>query len=184
MSTLKKILIASVAAVALCAPALCSAVTVSGGSTTGLGSFLSRLVSQLPPQQTITVSGGSGSGSGGRVIVVNPPSGNPLSQLSQNAADAALWNLVSAAKSQNSAKPIETLSAGLVTTSTPLVFTPSIAPSPVPLPGVTWLFVLGVLGMAGSRLTTPRGEKPGRQVTRKPAITDPGLATSGYSMPW
>jgi len=180
MSTLKKILIASATAVALCSPALCSAVTVSGGSTTGLGSFLSRLVSQLPQQQIVTVSGGS-SGPGGLVIVVNPSTGNPLAQ---NVADAALWNLVSAAKSQNSAKPFETLSAGLVTTSTPLVFTPSVAPSPVPLPGVTWLFVLGVLGMAGSRLTTSRGESPGRQATRKPAITDPGLATSGYSMPW
>jgi hypothetical protein len=154
MSSVKKILIASVAAVALCTPALCSAVVVSGGSTTGLGSFLSRLVSQLPPQQTITVSGGSGSGSGGLVIEVNPSTGNPLAQ---NVADAALWNLVSAAKSQNSAKPFETLSSGLVTTAAPLVFTPSAAPSPVPLPGVTWLFVLGVLGMAGSRLTTPRG---------------------------
>ena len=180
MSTLKKILIASATAVALYSPALCSAVTVSGGSTTGLGSFLSRLVSQLPQQQIVTVSGGS-SGPGGLVIVVNPSTGNPLAQ---NVADAALWNLVSSAKSQNSAKPFETLSAGLVTTSTPLVFTPSVAPSPVPLPGVTWLFVLGVLGMAGSRLTTPRGESPGRQATRKPAITDPGLATSGYSMPW
>jgi hypothetical protein len=151
MSTLKKILIASATAVALCSPALCSAVTVSGGSTTGLGSFLSRLVSQLPQQQIVTVSGGS-SGPGGLVIVVNPSTGNPLAQ---NVADAALWNLVSSAKSQNSAKPFETLSSGLVTTATPLVFTPSAVPSPVPLPGVTWLFVLGVLGMAGSRLTTP-----------------------------
>jgi hypothetical protein len=187
MSSVKKILIASVAAVALCTPALCSAVVVSGGSTTGLGSFLSRLVSQLPPQQTITVSGGSSSssgGSGGLIIEVNPSAGNPLSQLSQNAADAALWNLVSAAKSQNSAKPFEALSNGLVTTSTPLVFTPSVAPSPVPLPGVTWMFVLGVLGMAGSRMTTPRGEKAGRRASARPAPTDPGLATSGYSMHW
>ena len=180
MSSVKKILIAAGAAVALCLPTLCSAVTVSGGTTTGLGSFLSRLIAQLPPQQTITVSGGS-SGSGGLIIEVNPSAGNPLAQ---NVADAALWNLVSAAKSQNSGKPLETLSAGLVTTSTPLVFTPTAAPSPVPLPGVTWLFVLGVLGMAGSRLTTPRGENPGRQATRKRAITDPGLATSGYSVPW
>ena len=154
MSSVKKIFIASVAAVTLCTPALCSAVVVSGGSTTGLGSFLSRLVSQLPPQQTITVSGGSSSGSGGLVIEVNPSTGNPLAQ---NVADAALWNLVSAAKSQNSAKPFETLSSGLVTTAAPLVFTPSAAPSPVPLQGVTWVFVLGVLGMAGSRMTTPRG---------------------------
>ena len=160
MSFVKKILIAAGAAVALCSPTLCSAVTVSGGSTTGLGSFLSRLVAQLPPQQIITVSGGSGSGSGGLIIEVNPSTGNPLAQ---NVADAALWNLVSAAKSQNRGKPLETLSAGLVTTSTPLVFTPSAAPSPVPLPGVTWLFVLGVLGMAGSRLTTPRGAGQGKQ---------------------
>ena len=163
MSSVKKILIASVAAVTLCTPALCSAVVVSGGSTTGLGSFLSRLVSQLPPQQTITVSGSSSSGSGGLIIEVNPSPGNPLSQLSQNVADAALWNLVSAAKSQNSAKPFETLSSGLVTTAAPLVFTPSAAPSPVPLPGVTWLFVLGVLGMAGSRMTTPRGAGQAKQ---------------------
>ncbi len=125
MLILKKSLIASAAAVALCAPALCSAVTVSGGSKTGLG-----------------------------IIAVNPSAGNPLTQ---NAVDAALWNLVSAARSQNKAKPFEALSTGLVTTPTPLVFTTSTEPSPVPLPGVAWLFVLGVLGMAGSRMTTPRG---------------------------
>lgn len=158
MSSVKKILIAACAAVALCSPALCSAVVVSGGSTTGLGSFLSRLVAQLPPQQIITVSGGSGSG--GLIIEVNPSTGNPLAQ---NVADAALWNLVSAANSQNRGKPFETLSAGLVTASTPLVFTPTAAPSPVPLPGVTWLFVLGVLGMAGSRMTTPRGAGQDKQ---------------------
>lgn len=172
MSSLKKILTASVAAAALCAPALCSAVVVSGGSTTGLGSFLSRLVSQLPQQQTITVAGGS-SGSGGLIIEVNPSTGNPLSQLSQNAADAALWNLVFAARSQNSAKPFETLSASVFTASTPLVLTPTFAPSPVPLPGVTWLFVLGVLGMAGSRLTTPRGKGQDRQVPQEQASPSP-----------
>lgn len=161
MSSVKKVLIVAGAAVALCTPTLCSAVVVSGGSTTGLGSFLSRLVAQLPPQQTITVSGGSsGSGSGGLIIEVNPSTGNPLAQ---NVADAALWNLVSAAKSQHSGKPLETLSAGLVTTSTPLVFTPTAAPSPVPLPGVTWLFVLGVLGLAGSRLTTQQGKGQDKQ---------------------
>lgn len=122
---LKKSLIASAAAVALCAPALCSAVTVSGGSKTGLG-----------------------------IIAVNPSAGNPLTQ---NAVDAALWNPVSAARSPSQAKPFEALSTGLVTTSTPLLFTTSTEPSPVPLPGVVWLFVLGVLGMAGSRMTTPRG---------------------------
>ena len=185
MSTLKKIVMAAVAAVALCTPVLCSAVTVSlgVGGTTGLTSFLGRLIAQLPQQRIITVSGGS-SGSGGLIIEVNPPPNAPLTQLSRNAVDAALWNLVPAARSHHSAKPVEALSAGLVTTSTPLVFTPTAAPSPVPLPGVTWLFVLGVLGMAGSRLTTPRGERPGRQVRSQPAPTDPGLATSGYSMPW
>ena len=182
MSSLKKIVIASAAAVALCTPVLCSAVTVSGGSKSGLGSFLSRLISKLPPQQTVTVSGsGSGTGSGGLIIEVNPSPGNPLSK---NVAGAALWNLVSAAKSQNSGKPLETLSAGLVTTTTPLVFTPNTAPSPVPLPGVAWLFVLGVLGMAGSRLTTPRGESLGPQTRIRPASAGPGLATSGYSVPW
>ena len=180
MLILKKSLIASAAAVALCTPALCSAVTVSGGSKTGLGSFLSRLVSKLPTQQTVTVSGG-GSGSGGLIIAVNPSAGNPLTQ---NAVDAALWNLVSAARSQNQAKPFEALSTGLVTTSTPLVFTTSTEPSPVPLPGVAWLFVLGVLGMAGSRMTTPRGESLGPQARTRPASAGPGLATSGYSMPW
>jgi hypothetical protein len=58
-------------------------------------------------------------------------------------------SLSSAAKPQIKAKPFEALSTGLVTTTTPLVLTPSTAPSPVPLPGVAWLFVLGVLAWLG-----------------------------------
>ena len=146
MSSVKKILIASAAAVALCAPALCSAVTASGGSNDGLIVQLSQSV------------------------------GNPLPQLSPNAVDAALWNLVSEARSQEGAIAATTLK--------PLAFAPAATPSPQPLSGVTWLFVLGVLGLAGSRLTTLRGDSPGRQATNTSASTDPGLATSGYSTPW
>ena len=146
MASVKKILIAAAAAVALCSPTLCLAVTASVGSSDGLNVQLSQSL------------------------------GNPLQQLSKNAADAALWNLVSAARSQDGAIAATTL--------TPLVFSPVAAPSPEPLSGATWLFVLGVLGLAGSRLTTPRGESPVRQATNAPASTDPGLATSGYSMPW
>jgi hypothetical protein len=156
MSSVKKILIASVAAVALCTPVLCSAVAVSG----------------------------AGSDSGSLITALKPSAGQTLPQLSQDAADAALWNLVSATRSQHAAWPFEALSGGLATSLTPRVFSPVAAPSPEPLSAAMWLFVLGVLGMAGSRLTTPRGESSGRQASRKPANTDPGLATSGYSMPW
>jgi hypothetical protein len=158
MYSVKKILIASVAAVALCTPVLCSAMAVSG----------------------------VGSDSGSLITALKPSAGQTLPQLSQDAADAALWNLVSASatRSQNAAWPFEALSGGLATSLTPLVVSPVAAPSPEPLSGATWLFVLGVLGLAGSRLTTPRGEKPGRRVSARPAPTDPGLATSGYSMPW
>ena len=146
MSFVKKILIAAGAAVALCSPTLCSAVTASGGSSDGL------------------------------IVQLSQSLGNPLPQLSPNAADAALWNLVSAARSQEGAIAATTL--------TPLVFSPVAAPSPEPMSGVTWLFVLGVLGMAGSRLTTLRGDSPVRQATNTSASTDTGLATSGYSAPW
>jgi hypothetical protein len=156
MSSVKKILIASVAAVALCTPVLCSAVTVSD----------------------------VGSDSGSLITALKPSAGQTLPQLSQHAADAALWNLVSATRSQNATWPFEALSGGLATSLTPLVFSPVAAPSPEPLSGATWLFVLGVLGLAGSRLTTQRGESPVRQATNAPASTDPGLATSGYSVPW
>ncbi len=125
MSFVKKILIAAGAAVALCSPTLCSAVTASGGSSDGL------------------------------IVQLSQSLGNPLPQVSPNAADAALWNLVSAARSQDGAMAATTL--------TPLAFAPAATPSPQPLSGVTWLFVLGVLGMAGSRLTTPRGAGQGKQ---------------------
>ena len=158
MSSVKKILVAAAAALALCTPVLCSAVTVSD----------------------------VGSDSGSLFTALKPSAGQTLPQLSQDAADAALWNLVSASatRSQNAAWPFEALSGGLATSLTPLVFSPVAAPSPEPLSGAMWLFVLGVLGLAGSRLTTPRGESPVRQATNAPASTDPGLATSGYSMPW
>ena len=146
MSSVKKILIAAGAAVALCSPTLCSAVTVSCGSSDGL------------------------------IVQLSQSLGSPLPQVSPNAADAALWNLVSAARSQDRAMAATTL--------TPLAFAPAATPSPQPLSGVTWLFVLGVLGLAGSRLTTLRGDSPGRQATNTSASTDPGLATSGYSAPW
>ncbi len=157
---LKKWVAAASAALALCAlPGVCSAeiVITIPGEHPSAHDFLTQLVSQLPESQATQYHYESHTGEGGGIFIQSGPAlENPLIKRSRGPSDAALWNLVALFDSQKSARHFDSVPTGLTTFSTPLVLTPNNV-SAVPLPGATWMFVLGFLGMAGSRLTTERG---------------------------
>ena len=183
---LKKLVAAGCAALALFAlPGVCSAelvITVPPQHHSA-HDFLSHLISQLPESHAVQLNDETGEG-GGIFIQSGPALDNPLAKLSRGPADAAMWNLVALFDSQKSARHFDTVPTGLTTFAAPLVLTPSNV-SAVPLPGATWMFVLGFLGLAGSRLTTPRGTATGAAKTaaRRPE-PDPGLAISGHVLRW
>jgi hypothetical protein len=81
-----------------------------------------------------------------------PAEGNPLSHLSRGPSDAAMWNLFALVNSQQRERHFDVMPTGLTSFQT---FTP-LQVSSVPLSGATWLFLLVLLGMAGTRLTRSR----------------------------
>ena len=74
----------------------------------------------------------------------------PLENLRGN-ADLSLWNLVAAVHAQQRGNSFKLVEASV--TSLPLAQPDSSPLSTVPLPPAMWLFVMGVLGMAGGRMT-------------------------------
>ena len=184
---LKKLVAAACAAFALFAlPGVCLAeivITVPEHHPKARD-FLAQLISQLPESRAVELNDESGEG-GGIFIQSGPALDNPFARrLSRGPTDAAMWNLVALLDSQKSAKHFDTVPTGLTTFSAPLVLTPSNV-SAVPLPSATWMFVLGFLGLAGSRLTTPRSTSNGavKTVPSRPE-PDPGLAISGHLLRW
>ncbi len=183
---LKKLVAAvSVALVMFALPGVCSAeivITVPQQHAKARD-FLSQLISQLPESQAAQPHYETGEG-GGIFIQSGPALDNPLVKLSRGPTDAAMWNLVALFDSQKRARHFDTVPTGLTTFAAPLVLTPS-AVSAVPLPSATWMFVLGFLGLAGSRLTTPRGTAaiPAKTPNSRTG-SDPGLAISGHLLRW
>ncbi|HZE90529.1 MAG TPA: hypothetical protein VE029_02285 [Rhizobacter sp.] len=64
-------------------------------------------------------------------------------------SDLALWNLCATVRAQQHAKFFDLIDNGAKT----VLEIEHEQVSAVPLPGVMWLFVMGVLGMAGTRIT-------------------------------
>ena len=150
---LKKLVAAVSAALALFAlPGVCSAeivITVPDHPQTA-SDFLSRVLND-PAHATPDYVIGDGNG-GGVFIQSIPAEGNPLSHLSRGPSDAAMWNLFALVSSQQHVHHFEFMPTGLTSFQT---FAP-LQVSSVPLPGATWLFLLVLLGMAGTRLTRSR----------------------------
>lgn len=148
----------TLAAAAVLMPAVSFASTVSVGGTLGdqargIPDFLPSIIS-APPGLTL-LQGGSISLSAGPRLPVFLPSvaaqRNPLSVNLRGGADLSLWNLVAAVHAQQRGDAFELVEASVA--SLP-VSQPSVEPlSAVPLPPTVWLFVMGALGLAGTRLT-------------------------------
>ena len=76
---------------------------------------------------------------------------NPLSVNLRGSVDLSLWNLVAAVHAQQRGDAFELVQASVA--SLP-VSQPNVDPlSTVPLPPAVWLFVMGTLGLAGTRIT-------------------------------
>lgn len=149
-------------AVAALLPAMAFASTVSvsgegGGSvllepvptTSGFLSWATR-----PLSGPVTVPGTSINTDYG-VSVFVPPSvvlRNPLSVNLRGGADLSLWNLVAAVHAQQRSDSFEWVEASVA--AQPLIQPTTVDPlSVVPLPPAVWLFVMGVMGLAGTRVT-------------------------------
>lgn len=152
---LKKSVAAACAALALFAlPGVCSAeivITIPDHPKTA-SDFLTQVLiesTHVTPEYV--------TGEGGGVFIQSiPAEGNPLSHLSRGPSDAAMWNLFALVNSQQHVRHFDVTPTGLTNfqTLTPLQV------SSVPLPGATWLFLLVLLGMAGTRLTRSRDGSP------------------------
>ena len=148
---LKKWFAATSAALALSAlPGVCSAeiiITIPDQPKTA-SDFLSRVLaeaSHVTPDQA--------HGEDTHVFIQSVPAeDNPLSHLSRGRSDAAMWNLFALVNSQQHVRHFDVMPTGLTSFQT---LTPNTV-SAVPLPTATWLFVLTLLGMAGTRLTRSR----------------------------
>lgn len=76
---------------------------------------------------------------------------NPLSVNLRGSVDLSLWNLVATVHAQQRGDAFELVQASVA--SLP-VLQPNVDPlSAVPLPPAVWLFVMGALGLAGTRIT-------------------------------
>ncbi len=86
---------------------------------------------------------------------------------SQAALSLTLWSFARAIQAQQQGSPFEMLQTSLALQE--FQITPQADITAVPLPGAVWLFVMGVLGLAGSRITRVGGElvaTSGRDATR------------------
>jgi hypothetical protein len=89
--------------------------------------------------------------------------------------DLFLWNLLSIVHAQREGRPFELAERGVAY----VLVTQSDQPAPVPLPGALWLFVMGLLGLAGTRLTGGAKQAAG-QGARRP---EPLLPPMGGAVP-
>lgn len=154
-------------AVAALVPAMAfaSTISVSGASDTSFAGDV--LVSRVQPASGF-LSWASRPSSGAVVVlshnepgpVLSVPtttgvSSPPLVSL-HGGADLSLWNLVAAVHAQQRGDLFESVGAS-VALQQPMVQLTAEPLTVVPLPPAVWLFVMGVLGLAGTRVTHRSG---------------------------
>ena len=118
-----------------------------------LPDFLMRIVSQSSAFGAGPVRGISFNADPGlpEFLLSDAARRNPLSVNLRRSVDLSLWNLVAAVHAQQRGDAFELVEASVA--SLPLS-QPNVDPlSTVPLPPAVWLFVMGALGLAGTRIT-------------------------------
>lgn len=101
---------------------------------------------------------------GGREFTLNFGRVTPPPAQLRGETDLFLWSLLRLVQAQKEGKHFELVDRGVE-----FVISNSNQPSAVPLPGALWLFVMGLLGLAGTRLTGKRDE-PATAGRREPAL--------------
>ena len=112
--------------------------------------FLTQTINQSP-----TPNGASGPSTNELQVSVYVQSvsalRNPLSVNLRGSSDLALWNLVASVRAQQNGNSFDLVDTGLASLQVSAL---SLDPvSAVPLPRAAWLFVMGILGLTGTRLT-------------------------------
>lgn len=148
-TTFKTGLATAAAALLLCAPTLASA-ALESAETAAAQPPQPRYLAQAV-EQTLAATPPVWPGTVDETIWFLLPAAAmqaPLSIKLRASSDLALWHLVATVHAQQKNKAFDLMDAGAKTVWN----LERDQVSPVPLPGVVWLFVMGLLGLAGTRL--------------------------------
>lgn len=167
MSTLRKAVLAAAAAASLlCVPAAAMAAYASGDPFAGgdassvtapTSDFLSQALDQMQTRaapETHAASPFTGDNGPPEFVQSAAARRNPLSIHLRGRSDLFMWNLVAMARAHREHRLFDLVDTGLTSI---VAQQKEAAVSAVPLPGAVWLFVMGVLGLAGTRITGIRG---------------------------
>ena len=179
---LKTGLAAAAAAALFCLPT--TVVHAASSSLAGQSLTQTQIASDFLTQ-TINQSAATGAAVGASdddlqvsVFVQSAPARrNPLSENLRGDSDLALWNLVASIRAQQAGNSFDLIDTGLTSLQ---VASAGGAVSPVPLPGAAWLFVMGVLGLTGTRLT---GTTPTPSDEKKDKVRRSSMGSLGAAVP-
>lgn len=134
-------------------------------------SFLARSVAQIAPPSTGARAAIDTDPM--KVALAGKPRSTPVFGNLRGNAGLLLWNFCVMVRAQQDRQAFELVNVGI----TSVKLSEDIARvSAVPLPGAVWLFVMAVLGLAGTRVT---GLKTGKNVARTTDAAAPRLPHRG-----
>lgn len=169
-TTLKRGLFAAATVAALCAPFHASAALTSVDASSGsvaadhLAEAMRHTLATTPPAAPAIADEASW------FALPDAAMQSPQSVKLRASSDLALWHLVATVHAQQQNKAFDLVDAGTKT----VWKLEHDQVSAVPLPGVVWLFVMGLLGIAGTRL---KGQaQTGRESESAPPF---GMAPAG-----
>jgi hypothetical protein len=154
-AALKSLAAASVTALSLLAvPSGVGAATVPLGKKSQAAfatDFLTQTLNATPSSTSSFKPLGLFSGpTGGGFIPASTSSSDPFTQLQSLGTDSPMSNLVALVVSQQSGRTFDYAPTSLASVYSPLDTNPA---SAVPLPASAWLFVMGLMGLLGTRVT-------------------------------